>query len=89
MIRAIVVDDELPAIDRIKKLLKPYADIDIIGEFFDGLSALSAIEEKKPDIVFLDIDMPELNGVPLHNLTTTHRTVFLASPTRITDPKQL
>lgn len=63
MIRAIVVDDELPAIDRLKKLLKPYTDVDVVCESHDGLSALSAIEEKKPDIVFLDIDMPELNGL--------------------------
>ncbi len=63
MIRAVVVDDEIPAIDRLKKLLKAYSDIDVVCESHDGLAALSDIEEKKPDIVFLDIDMPELNGL--------------------------
>ncbi len=63
MIRAIVVDDEIPAIDRLKKLLKGYPDIDVVCESSDGLTALSDIEEKKPDVVFLDIDMPELNGL--------------------------
>lgn len=63
MIRAILVDDEIPAIDRLKKLLKIYSDIDVVGEAHDGLAALSLIEEKKPDIIFLDIDMPELNGL--------------------------
>lgn len=63
MIRAVLVDDELPAIERLKKLLKPYADLDIIGLAHDGLSALSIIEEKKPDVIFLDIDMPELSGL--------------------------
>jgi len=63
VIRAVVVDDEIPAIDRLKKLLKAYSDIDVVCESHDGLAALSDIEEKKPDIVFLDIDMPELNGL--------------------------
>ncbi len=63
MIRAILVDDELPAIERLRKLLKSYGDLDIVGEANDGLSALTLIEEKKPDVVFLDIDMPELSGL--------------------------
>jgi two-component system LytT family response regulator len=63
VIRVIVVDDEIPAIDRIKKLLKIYSDIDIVGEAHDGLAALTLIEGKKPDVVFLDIDMPELSGL--------------------------
>lgn len=63
MIRAALVDDEIPAIDRMKKLLKTYPDIDVVCESHDGLTALSDIEEKKPDIVFLDIHMPELNGL--------------------------
>lgn len=63
MIRAIIVDDELPAIERLRKLLKPYSDIDIVAEARDGIEALSTIEEKKPDFVFLDIDMPELSGL--------------------------
>jgi two-component system LytT family response regulator len=63
VIRAVIADDELPAIERFKKLLKPYPDIDIVAEAQDGLMALTAIEEKKPDLVFLDIDMPELSGL--------------------------
>ncbi|MBK7959920.1 MAG: response regulator transcription factor [Bdellovibrionales bacterium] len=63
MIRAVLVDDEKPAVDRLKKLLKSYNDLNVVGEAYDGLSALSIIEEKRPDLVFLDIDMPELNGL--------------------------
>ena len=55
-IRALVVDDEIPAIIRLKTLLKAYTDIDVVCESHDGLAALSDIEEKKPDLVFLDID---------------------------------
>lgn len=61
--RAVIVDDEIPALDRLKNLLKPYMDIEIVGEAHDGISALSVIEDRKPDVVFLDIDMPELNGL--------------------------
>ncbi len=63
MIRAILVDDEIPAIERLGKLLKSYDDLEIVGEANDGLAALALIEEKKPDVVFLDIDMPELSGL--------------------------
>ena len=63
MIRAILVDDELPAIERFKKLLRVYSDVDVVGEAHDGLAALELIQSKKPDLVFLDIAMPELNGL--------------------------
>jgi two-component system LytT family response regulator len=63
VIRVLLVDDENAAIERLKKLLKPYKEIDVIGECMDGLTALSAISDKKPDLVFLDIDMPELSGL--------------------------
>lgn len=82
MIRAIIVDDELPALTRMKSLLAAYSDLDIVGEAHDGLEALSLIAEKKPDVVFLDIDMPELSGLevaqtlgvrgPLLIFTTAH-----------------
>jgi DNA-binding LytR/AlgR family response regulator len=63
VIRAVLIDDELPAVERLKKLLRPFTDLDIVGEANDGLSALPLISEKKPDVVFLDIEMPELSGL--------------------------
>lgn len=63
MIRAVIVDDEQPAIERLRKLLSVHREVDVIGEAMDGLAALDLIEEKQPDLVFLDIDMPELNGL--------------------------
>ncbi len=63
MIRTLLVDDEAPALDRLKKLLKAYPDIQVINEVQDGLTALSLIEKERPDLVFLDIDMPELSGL--------------------------
>ncbi|MCB0412214.1 MAG: response regulator transcription factor [Bdellovibrionales bacterium] len=63
MIRAVLIDDELPAIERLRKLLNIYSDLDVVGEAHDGLSALELIQAKNPDLVFLDIDMPELSGL--------------------------
>ena len=61
-IRTLIVDDEELARDRLKSLLARESRIEIIGEASDGRSAVSAIEKLKPDLVFLDVQMPELNG---------------------------
>jgi DNA-binding LytR/AlgR family response regulator len=63
MIRAVLIDDEAPALERLRSLLKGFPDIDIVGEAQDGIAALSVVEIKKPDVIFLDIDMPELSGL--------------------------
>ena len=63
MVKVIIVDDEQPARDRLKKILTSYSDIEVISEASDGTTALEQIEAKKPDVVFLDIEMPELNGI--------------------------
>ncbi len=60
--KAIVIDDEQLARQRLRRLLKPYDDIDIIGEAVNGQDGLEKIEKLQPDLVFLDIEMPVLNG---------------------------
>jgi len=63
---AIVVDDEDPAREELIALINEGSDdIDVIGEASSGLSALRIIAEKKPDIVFLDIQMPGIDGLEL------------------------
>jgi two-component system LytT family response regulator len=57
-----VVDDEELARDRLKSLLSREPRIEVIGEAGDGKTAVAAIEKMKPDLVFLDVQMPELNG---------------------------
>lgn len=61
-INTLIVDDEPLARDRVKRFLRDEHDINIIGECGNGREAVSAIKEKKPDLVFLDIQMPEKNG---------------------------
>lgn len=63
MIRTLVVDDETLARERIISLLKKENDIEIVGECSDGEEALKAINTLKPDLIFLDIQMPMLSGV--------------------------
>jgi two-component system LytT family response regulator len=56
------VDDETLARQRIRHLLRRATDIDVAGECANGLEAVKAIEDRAPDLVFLDIQMPELDG---------------------------
>ena len=61
-IRTIVVDDEPLARLRITNLLAQYGYVQTIGECKNGREAIKAIQSYKPDLVFLDIQMPDLNG---------------------------
>ena len=61
-IRTLIVDDEPLARERIRQLLHKEPDIEIICECADGRDAVAAIGKYKPDLVFLDVQMPELDG---------------------------
>jgi len=61
-IRTLIVDDELLARRGIRAQLKEESDIEIVAECGNGRDAIKIIEEQKPDLVFLDIQMPELDG---------------------------
>ena len=62
MIKSVIVDDETIARDLIKKFLENEKDISVIGECDNGEDAVKLILEKKPELVFLDIQMAEMNG---------------------------
>jgi two-component system LytT family response regulator len=59
---AIIVDDEKAARLLIREYLEPHSNIEITGECINGIDAVKMINEKQPDIAFLDIQMPGLNG---------------------------
>lgn len=67
MIRAIIVDDEPKARDGLDLLLSQQKEIEIIAKCENGISAIRNIEELKPDLVFLDIQMPKVNGFEVLN----------------------
>lgn len=64
-LKVLIVDDEPPARELIATLLREEADVEVVGECANGRSALAAIERLAPDLVFLDVQMPGLDGFGL------------------------
>jgi two-component system, LytTR family, response regulator len=69
-IRIVLIDDEAPAREIVKHYLKEIESVEIIAECSDGFSGLKTISELKPDLVFLDIQMPRLTGIELLEVLT-------------------
>lgn len=65
MIKAIIIDDEKHAIITLKHLLQKFEDVEILATVQDSSSAKEVIEQTKPDLLLLDIEMPVLNGFEL------------------------
>ena len=61
-IRTLIVDDEPLARRRIRRMLARHPDVDVIGECANGREAIAAIREQQPALVFLDVQMPEVDG---------------------------
>ena len=61
-IRALIVDDEPLALANLRVLLRRDPQVELIGECGSGAQALAAIRERRPDLVFLDVQMPEIDG---------------------------
>ena len=61
-IRTLIVDDEGPARARIRQLLKNESDFEVVGECANGRQAVGAIQKQRPDLLFLDVQMPRLSG---------------------------
>ncbi len=61
-ISTLIVDDEKPARDELAYLLEGFADIAVVGEAANGVEAFNLIKSKSPDLVFLDVQMPGLDG---------------------------
>ena len=60
--RILIVDDEAPARAKMRRYVDEYPDIEIVGEAENGVEAIERIGELRPDVVFLDVQMPELDG---------------------------
>lgn len=62
-LRVLIVDDEQPGRERVRSLLEGRENVEVIGECDNGIDAVRAIQGRAPDLVFLDVEMPELNGL--------------------------
>ncbi len=79
MIKTIIVEDEKLARDLIKDYLQNHEDFEIIGEYEDGFSGLKAINEMKPDLIFLDIQMPKLTGFEMLEVLEHHPAIIFTT----------
>lgn len=68
MIKALIIDDEILARENIKNYLHSFKEIEIIGECANGFDGYKSIHEHQPDLVFLDIQMPKINGFEMLEL---------------------
>ncbi|HEY4067210.1 MAG TPA: response regulator [Burkholderiaceae bacterium] len=60
--RVLIVDDEAPARAKLRRMLGLHADVEIVGEAVDGAEALALVARLAPDVVFIDVQMPEVDG---------------------------
>lgn len=65
MLSALIIDDEAPARDELKALLAEASDVEVIGECSNAIEGLAAIHRLRPDVVFLDIQMPRVSGLEM------------------------
>lgn len=77
--RAVIVDDEELARSIVREYLGTHPDVTIVGECANGFEAVRAIAELTPDIVFLDIQMPKLNGFEVLELIAEHPAIIFTT----------
>ncbi|MEY3235957.1 MAG: hypothetical protein RI883_58 [Bacteroidota bacterium] len=78
--RTIIIDDERLAREELKSLLKDYHEIEIIDEAKNGEEGIQKIKDHKPDLIFLDINMPGLNGFEMiKHLEEIPRVIFVTA----------
>lgn len=68
MMRTILIDDESLARDVVKHYLSSFPDIEVVAECSDGFEGIKAITQHQPDFIFLDIQMPKINGFEMLEL---------------------
>jgi two-component system LytT family response regulator len=78
MIKTILVDDEEHALNRLSYMLKDQDNIDVVASCNNGIKAIEEITKHEPDLVFLDIEMPEVNGFDvISNLKVEHPPIVI------------
>jgi two-component system, LytTR family, response regulator len=77
--KAIIIDDEPLARSIIKEYLQPYTNITLVEECNDGFEGIKAIQHHQPDLIFLDIQMPKINGFEMLELVDNPPLVIFAT----------
>ena len=78
-LRAIIVDDEELARSIVRELLRPHPEIQVVAECVNGFEAVKAVAEHKPDLLFLDVQMPKLTGFDVLELIGTDVAVIFVT----------
>jgi len=80
--KVLIIDDEPPAREELRRLLAPYEDLEIIGECGNAIEGIAAINRLSPDAIFLDIRMPRVTGLEMLSMLDPERkprVVFLTA----------
>jgi DNA-binding LytR/AlgR family response regulator len=79
-LRTIIAEDEFHSRERLRDLLISFPELDVVGEAADGLKAVEIIDKLRPDLAFLDIQMPEATGLEvLEKITHQPRIIFVTA----------
>src|SRR5689334_13525365 len=79
MIKAIIIDDETLARSIVKDYLKDFSQIEIAAECNDGFEGVKEIQEHNPELIFLDIQMPKINGFEMLELISNPPAVIFTT----------
>lgn len=78
-LRVVIVDDEAPARAIVREYLSEHADVVIAAECSDGFQAVKAVNELKPDLLILDVQMPKLDGFEVLEMVSRETAVIFAT----------
>jgi DNA-binding LytR/AlgR family response regulator len=74
-----IVDDEPLAVKLLESFVTKTPELELLGSFTDSVEAINAIKEQQPDLLFLDIQMPDLNGMELASMVPAHTRVIFTT----------
>jgi two-component system LytT family response regulator len=77
-LRVVIADDERPARSFLASTLRSFEDVELVGEATNGAEAVNLIEQQRPDMAFLDLQMPELDGLGVVRLLKRNRMPLIA-----------
>ncbi len=85
--RVMIIDDEQPCLDELEYLLMKHQDVEIVGAYTNPFEALPVIALSRPEAVFIDISMPNMNGIDLaqriRRMDSTVQLVFVTAHSKL------